>query len=430
MRINAADTSLSRFIIRPENPAVQNHTNPLASSNYGDKLALSSLGERLRFQGEAIARWDEKLTDAADDKHLQLMDKSISAVGSLLEQMKSLTILAEDESLTDSDRMRLQIQMTNLQKRLTAETKRMSLRLAGKPEEEIMSLLGEKDFVGANASDSPAPEGSMLQRALARVENGEVWDIAEKWELSLTLKEVVVITDDGRQTFQAENGEFELPPDIDSKEAIISKIHEVTGGRHVPTDDPKTPTVSEILKQNRTIVLMDAESAKEGTERLDREIEELSKMRETFVEVRDEKRAEAKAKSGETGMDEGRLDAMLARIEQERLAREARIAEDIRVAEGGTPGVPDGDGKAKKVRVQTPLGVMEYEQFENRLTDNTDPRLVGPDGPLGVLFAKLEKLFKEGIGMRLGTPKPSMDPNRILSDIEAQNQFSLGTTST
>lgn len=412
MRINAADTSLSRFIIRPENFAAQSSGNPFMSFNYGDSLALSSIGERLRCRGEAIARWDEKLTDAADDEYLQLMDKSISSVGSILEQMKSLTILAEDESLTDSDRMQLQTQMAGLQQRLGAETKRMSLRLAGKSEEEIAKTLGGSlEMQGMVGSLPNGQSSDMLERALARIESGEAWDIAERWEVTTALEDVTVLAADGRRlTFPPVDGDFTLPEEFDPETTLILRNEVITGGRFVQADDPKAPTVSELLKQNRTIILMDVKSAKEGTERLDREIEELSKMREEFARVRDEMRAEAKAEAGDAGMDEGRLDAMLGRIEQERLAREARIAEDIRVAGGGTPSGPDDDEKAKKVRVETPLGLMEYATDENGVTDYADPRLVAPEGKLGTLFAKLEALFKDKIGRRLCAPKASLNP--------------------
>ena len=73
---------------------------PLAPGRSGqDTLDFFVVGERLRFQGEAIASWGQGVTESGDDPALVLMDKSLSRVGSILEQMKAVTIQAESPSL-------------------------------------------------------------------------------------------------------------------------------------------------------------------------------------------------------------------------------------------------------------------------------------------------------------------------------------------
>jgi hypothetical protein len=117
MQIHAADTSLGQFIIRPFNNKEQTKfQNPFAPANYQGSLSLSELGGRLCVDGKAVLSWEDKVTRGGDDKTLRLIDESISQVGGILEQMKKVANLAQDESLFDVDRIDLQIKMERLQR--------------------------------------------------------------------------------------------------------------------------------------------------------------------------------------------------------------------------------------------------------------------------------------------------------------------------
>ena len=189
MRIGVLNDFFSRFRIGAQD--VQRlsgmGTGPFAPGRSGrDTLDLSAIGERLRIQGEAIASWGHGVTGAEDDPALILMDKSLSRVGSVLEQMKAITIQAEDPNLTDLDRISLQIDLRRLEKELNTARKRMSLELAGKSPEEIDSLLKADSY---ETLEEGLGSPDLLQRMRWRAERGERWNVAEVAQSVLKVKE-------------------------------------------------------------------------------------------------------------------------------------------------------------------------------------------------------------------------------------------------
>jgi hypothetical protein len=113
---------------------------------------------------------------------------------------------------------------------------------------------------------------------------------------------------------------------------------------------------------------MDAKSAARGTERVEREIEALSEMREKFNEFCE--------------------------------SYDARSA-----------GEEDREGEGRKL-INTRVGIMEYRLMPDSSSyDLSEPRLLRPNGPIGDLYAKMESLFKDKIAPRLGIviqPQPQL----------------------
>ena len=77
------------------------------------------------------SQWDEKVAAGSNDPYIQKIDNAISKIGKTLEEMKELSQLAEDETLSAEERIDMQIAMTRLQSKLFKETYRFGMELSG-----------------------------------------------------------------------------------------------------------------------------------------------------------------------------------------------------------------------------------------------------------------------------------------------------------
>ena len=419
MQINSGSAAAARFVYRPENSFASNNSLSLnkAASPGGDSFNLSKMGGRLCIQGQAVTEWDEPLTKATDEKTLKLIDESLSQVGSILEAMKKVAVMAEDETLSDVDRVDLQIEMTRLQERLSVETRRMSMRIAGQTEEEIAKNLSE-------INDTRNHQIEMLSRAKERILNGEQWDAREAVEYNFELLEVTVIGPQGREVLPAsQDGGFVLPEHYNPADVVILKNYQPNGDRMAVTDDDSVPSLREILEGQNSLIVMDVESAKAARQKIEAQLDDLVKMREEFAEMLPERRQEVAVQRGEaasrTSMSDGELDAMLGQITRERIEKEQRELENARAAEeqaaaGRDENMAEGAAKVgeyldedgnyrKRVLVGTDVGTVAYEvDPQTGKPDMTSPRLIEADDKAGSFFMKLEKLFKDRIGRLLG----------------------------
>lgn len=368
MRINRASSNIfsNNTFNALKNASKQNNANPFLAQNYQDTFSTSSLAGRLCFEGKAVTSWNDKITKPTDDKALQMLENQMNVIGNILEQQKNLTEFAKDESLSDLDRIDLQIEMEGLQKKLTAETCRMSMMMAGMSSSEIHKELA---YFLDSSSDG------LLQRARERIQNGEEWDVAETFELELELKEIKVNTESGSFNLKAENSEYQIPPDIDLDKAVVAKVQDVVGGDIVVTKNESLPTLSEKLKLLNGINLMDSKSAANGSEKIDKQIENLTKMKQEFLEFYDEY-ANTPQVSSNISQNNSDINNLL------------HVEQSHRTAD-------------------TVLGTMTFSSTKsNGETDLSDPRLQDPSSKLGSFFSKMEKLFKDEIGRSLGYKDP------------------------
>jgi hypothetical protein len=365
MKINAADTGLNRF-----------STNPLARQNtptnnlYGNRakmdiLQFSKFSGKLVIDGAAVTAWNEKITNASDDKALQLMDRSISNIGNIMERMKFLTKLATDESLTDEDRIDIQIDLVKLNKELNVEKKKMSLRMAGQTEEEIAENLD-----GLEESAKWAVE--MLERARERILNGEEWDVAEVYQQEYKLSSIEVQTPNGRHFFE-NTLDFTLPPDIDPDTAKIINHLTPDGGSMIVSDDPAAPTVSVLLAGLNIPMVMDAQSAKDALPKFEEQLKTLETMKEELTVVVSD-----------------------ARMEQLQAKQEG--VSQLLTPSGNVSGTSQPDENSREQSVQTSIGEMVYVNG-----DKSSPVLRNPLNAAGNMFSKLVKFFTGTLGNFSGT---------------------------
>lgn len=339
------------------------------------------------------------MTEAEDDPALILMDKSLSRVGSILEQMKAITIQAESSNLTDLDRINLQIDLRRLEKELNTARKRMSLELAGKSSEEIESLLKADSY-------EPLEEGlgspDLLRRMRYRAERGERWNVAEVAQSVMKVKEVRV---NGR-SIPVENGweNFTLPSDMEPG-SLMAVVGDTGWMEYVATDDRELPTARQRLEATTSLIVLDAKSAAEGTRRLDEELESLKGMREELAEFAAASRMQRGADRDGAQPTDAEVDAMVGRIDWEAEARRRSVELGAQLERGEISAErfreksrelaeEYGDPDSKRKTVRTRLGVME-------VGEGGIPTLTQPSGPMGTLFARMESLFLR-IGRNLG----------------------------
>jgi hypothetical protein len=173
------------------------------------------------------ASWKEQIKDSRADPTLKLIDKHIAKAGDILEQMKEFAKLAQDETLSDDDRLALQMNIDRLQYELDCETERMCNKY----------YYGKAIVQHHEQRYEDTRSYKMLARAAERLANGEKWDVAELLNHDL---------------------EWEI------------------------LEDPDAPTVGDILKGKGRSV-MDFEAARVTEAELDNDLSKLQKQRDKFI---------------------------------------------------------------------------------------------------------------------------------------------------
>jgi hypothetical protein len=233
-------------------------------SDYQDRVSLSVSGKqfKLHIKGEGKDTADkagrswERIVKEGGDKVLKLMDKHISIAGNILERMKKLTEAAQDETLSDIDRIYLQIEVGRLQHDLDYNN-------------DLMEKIYLDQFKPGSEAIVSAWHGvyedsyvyKMLERTRERIANGEEWDVAE-----------------------VATGIFEIGNDMPRSEFALPSIPDkvLVGSEWQISDDETVPTVGEILKAKGRSV-MDADAAVFSTDELEKSLTTLAEKRQQLI---------------------------------------------------------------------------------------------------------------------------------------------------
>jgi flagellin-like hook-associated protein FlgL len=217
------------------------------------QLSYQAKAMNLRISGKGVGdepavSWEEQIKNSGADPKLKLLDKHIAKAGKILEQMKEIAKSALDETLSDSDRLALQMNMGRLQHELDRETE----KLHGKYRfGEARAMLHEQNYEDTDAY-------KMLERVAERLANGEEWDVAEEWTPYGNVPE----------------NWYELDLNIDNV-FIMGYGWEIS-------DDPDAPTIGDFLKAKGRSV-MDSEAAGVSAAELEKDIEKLVKRRDNLA---------------------------------------------------------------------------------------------------------------------------------------------------
>lgn len=235
-----------------------------------DVLSLSASGKQLSLVMNNRGAGDESpytamignswqsVVGGTTNKELKWMDKHISQSGRKLDQMNALAKAAQNENLSDYDRILLQMEIGSLQHELNVSNNVLSTvkGIAGQagvknPEAAAESLVRSQlgHYEDTNGY-------KMLARALERAANGEAWDVAE-------IVHPII-----------------RPNDYSDPTVLGDAI--VVGEEWVVTRDESIPTVGEILK-GRGRSLMDAGSAAVTAAELEINIRDLNAQREDLA---------------------------------------------------------------------------------------------------------------------------------------------------
>jgi hypothetical protein len=380
MRIEGMNEFLSRFVAKPGQVAAKIGASPFVKKET-DTLELSGLGKRLRFRSETTKLTEGKAATGSGPI-IQLMDSSLSEVEGILEQMKALTELAKGTNPSALDRVNMQIEMEELKRRLSEAKGAMSEKLAKMSgRDKILpdvTVKVDDYFYPTEATQS------LLERARDRLLEGEAWDVAESYEVFEKVTKIRV----GDREIEVEEG-FQLPSDIDLENGLIAYFPEQAGGRWFVTDDKDIPTVRQRLEKSDAIILMDADSAAKGFERIEKELDLIKEMRKELAAFSETNRP---SRENAYKMSEGEIDVLIGEIAQEAEARKSMAKS---VTYSGDTGEQGQNDKNKKASFQTQLGTMEFLNGAR-----SRPRLTSPANKTGEIFAKCERLF-DAIAERL-----------------------------
>ena len=137
----------------------------------GDSANISDIGKRLSLhRTQASQKADETVKL---DSTAQRVDKEMKKAVDILEKMKDLAVLAQDKSLSDSDRIEIQTELADLDDNLYMLP---------------INLVTEK----YNSRNVSGEGSSILDRMRERIMNGEDWNVREAYkpgEIKFTVDE-------------------------------------------------------------------------------------------------------------------------------------------------------------------------------------------------------------------------------------------------
>lgn len=332
-----------------------------------DGMAISSLGSNLA--GKIRFKTDFSILSSATetDPNIRLMNRSIKEVGNLLEEMQTLAEQALDESLSEENRIDLQIQMTRLQAQLFKKTYAMSLELASKSSGNFnMNQLNSIDY-------DEKLTLKMLERKRKRLygeetaNNGKLL-IEERTmmrvEASPQTKDFIEVTVD-KETGRLVPGKFISKEDLGGGTFLTGEAYagELIAAGKVMTDEERMAKIS--------LSLMDAKSAKDSAGKIGRNLADLAKMQADF-------RAE------------------LAKVDMSATVASAALLETQSATNSAS----------------TALGLMvaAHSNYGEDVLHGSDPisadvRLTDANDTVGSIFQRLDMFFKDKINKRLGISK-------------------------
>ena len=396
MRMEDALKVLPYSTASPVKSVAKNIANTYVIRKDKDTMGIPDIGRRLRHNAGKTTKLIETKASVGGDPILQLINKSLLKVESILENMKALANTALDSNLSIADRITLQIKMEEQRDKLVGATNEMSRKLAEMSGMDMNESSGKLlKHMAEYGHFSHIDSRTLLERARDRALKGENWNVAEGYEVFMELSKVVVNNAEMEtgKWIDVKNGEwFELPSDIDPETSIILlSVQPVRSSWYVMDDnerlESKTPTTLELLEASGTIILMDESSAAKGVERLEMQLDEMKKMRKEFANFCNEN-ATRTFNGNANRMSEGEISLLLGQIAQEEEEKRQESESVLQVYNGDA----DANTTAREAEIRTPLGIMKFV-FDIRQPYSGTPRLVRPNGPKGEMFARIENFF-------------------------------------
>lgn len=167
MRIQLRDRSQLAALIAKKNERADEMANAPPVRIFGDALDLSRLGKGLAGNLKISGTENEGVSESLKDPSMRLMKRSLGEVSRILEEMRAASKTAEDKTLSDKERVDLQVQMTHLQAELYRKTYGMSVSLA-----KTSPQAGES--LGADAMERLDAEEEQIAMMLTEADPAEL----------------------------------------------------------------------------------------------------------------------------------------------------------------------------------------------------------------------------------------------------------------
>ena len=310
-----------------------------------------SLNRAIRRGGTTIGGRDA--INSLSDPSMRLAGNSIIEVKETLEKMKNLSEKATNSSLSFDDRVDLQIEMTRLQQELYEKTYGMGLGLARPNEAGDISKL---------VNFSVYEQGARTVLFLEKLRSGN---------LSGTIgKDNVKVFADGTESVSFFTSDFELDENgyLKINDVLFNNIPDLSKSMLGDMLDriaesgallPKWMSDQDVIA-NITLSLLDPRAASKSMSLINEQLDVLKSIETEFNHL---------ASIDPTITYEYKKNASL-----------------------------------NSEFFWTPLGIMKHQNEKNNgsLKDHADVRLVDPKDPIGKIFAKIDKLFKDKIFSSIG----------------------------
>ncbi len=193
---------------------------------------------------------------------------------SILENMQKLAELAKDNSLTDSDRIEIQVEIEDLRDNLVMiPTDLMTGRTNSREscDEKFYNDMGITFGENGQFGDG----SSIFDRMRERISRGENWNVREVWSPETT---TIIHTDKetGEKIYEVKAPGWYT---VDEEANVYSRSR---SDEAFMETSKKVPTVKETLKAWSPYVVMDAEGAEKTSELLSEQIDFVKTWREEF----------------------------------------------------------------------------------------------------------------------------------------------------
>jgi hypothetical protein len=237
-----------------------------------DSVVLSDIGKKLHLNEKESSSLIEKQKIELPDllpPWAQRIDRALSQTMDILERMRKLAVAAQDEELSDIDRVDMQIQIEDLRANLMAMPRNLR---GGEP---LARLPNQTIAQGSSPGDYERGDySSVLGRMQERILNGEEWNVREAWCPEDFSR--VTYDENGEEVWEVFEANAWYVVD-DSNVLTYRKGKLVDSGR-------KVSTVREKLEWANPVVVMDAESAAEEAAYLEKKIASIQRWRKQLPE--------------------------------------------------------------------------------------------------------------------------------------------------
>jgi|GEM_PF-6996141 len=284
MRIHANDSN----VFNPGGGSVSRIQTP--QSRGGDSVDIS--GQGMAFAGKLhISNSIQAERPSSANSIICLIERTMSDVGKIAEEMRALSAAAEDENMSDEQRIGLQIQMTDLQARLYRKTYGMSVEIASNGsnanfnsnlpdaidyDRKMTIKLLEREQARLTNTGAAESDGALLleQRVALRVENGPE---------SHGLKEAYF---DERLGKLAVSDEWSIEP-------LDGGTVRITGYRARDLADSGKVVSDADRFARANLSLLDVGAARASTKKIEKQIAAIAKMNEELSVYADKSRNDA-----------------------------------------------------------------------------------------------------------------------------------------